>query len=99
MNGTGTKVLQEYITKFHENLAKNISTACSIISDLKTELKSDDDPRLKTLLLYENAVHPFGKSDDNRFIVNLDSCKEWSSIIYEALVIIQETEWKNCRVL
>jgi len=95
LNGTGLEILQDYLSTFYKKLAENISTADSIITDLKNGMKSGDDPRLEALILCESAIYPYGKPDDDQIIVNLDDCKEWSLLIHQALAFLQVTEWTN----
>ncbi|WP_027156743.1 P-loop NTPase family protein [Methylobacter luteus] len=93
LNNVGSDILQDYLSKFHKKLAENISTADSIITDLKTGMENDDDLKLEALRLCENAIYPYGKPDDDQIIVNLNDCKEWSILINEAISMLQVAEW------
>ncbi len=93
LNSVGLDILQDYLSKFYNRLAENISTADSIITDLKNGIKNDDDPRLEALRQCENAIYPYGKPDDDQIIVNLNDCKEWSLLIHQALAFLQIMEW------
>ena len=95
LNETGFELLQDYLIKFHKKLAENISTAYSIITDLKNGMKNSDALKLEVLSQCENAIYPYGKSDDDQIIIKLNDCKEWSLLIYQALAILQVAELTN----
>ena len=95
LNSVGLEILQDYLSKFHKRLAENISTVDTIIMDLKNGMKTNDDLKLKALKLCENAIYPHGKPDDDQIIINFDDCKEWSTLINEAITMLQVAEWNS----
>lgn len=95
LNSVGLDILQDYLSKFHKRLAENISTVDTIIMDLKNGITTNDDLKLEALKLCENAIYPYGKPDDDQIIINLDDCKEWSTLINEAITMLQVAEWSS----
>jgi hypothetical protein len=95
LNNVGLDILQDYLSKFHKRLAENISAADSIITNLKTGMENGDNIKLEALRLCENAIYFYGKTDDNKITVNLNDCKEWSTLIKEAITTLQVAEWSS----